>query len=260
MARKGVACTLASVVLFTMLLMANSSLVVGEGDLAETTQLSHLESRELLLGDILVGEASMQLLAQAQGYLASQPAECGSLPAYLDGVTSNATLAGGQGGVAYTVNADGSHWEGGSADDNLTILSPFVGADATSLDMRIVVALNETAGGGTVTRFRQESHLLHIPISPLSAAFLCGSVLGGLGEALAGVPPCNATSAAAAFSAALPPLVSEAGSLGFTLDAGWSLEGSQGCSVAYWFTLVEPGVEGVTGDFDWTVLGSGGAA
>jgi hypothetical protein len=259
MARKGVACTLASVVLFTMLLMANSALVVGEGDLAETTQLSHLESHELLLGDALIGEMSIQVLAQAQSYLTAQPADCSSLPQYLEGVASNVSLDGDQGGVTYAARAEGSYWNGRASDDNLTVLAPFEGADPASLNMRVVAVVNETAGGGTVTRFKQESHLLHVLVAPESAAFLCASALGGLGDALS-ASPCNATVEAEAFSAALPPLVSEAGSLGFTLNAGWSLEGSQACYVSYWITLVEPGVEGVTGDFDWTVLGSGGAA
>jgi hypothetical protein len=52
--------------------------------------------------------------------------------------------------------------------------------------------------------------------------------------------------------------VDEASGLGFDLSAGWGYAAS--CSVAYWFTLVEPRVEGVTGGFDWTVLGSGTTA
>jgi len=243
-----------------MLLVANSAAVVGEGDAAEATQLAHLESHELLLGDALVGEASLQFLSQAQGYLASEPADCASLPQYLEGVASNASLSGNQDGVDYSVAAVGSRWSGGAAGDNLTTLAPFAGADETSLDVRVVAVVNETAGGGAVLWFKEESHLLHIPIAPESAASLCASTLGGLGQAFGQVPPCNATSDAAAFSAALPPLVEEASSLGFTLDAGWSLGGSEGCYVSYWVTLVEPGVEGVAGGFDWTVLGAGEAA
>ena len=109
--------------------------------------------------------------------------------------------------------------------------------------------------GGTVSLERHELHLLHLPISPDSASSLCASTLGGLAAALTGTS-CNATSARTAFDSAMPPLVEQAAARGFFLSAGWQ-PGGAGCSSTYWIMLVELGVEGVTGSFDWAVRGSG---
>jgi len=256
MARKGIAATLASIALFTMLVIADSALMVGEGNLAATAQLTRLESHELVLGDSLMGEASLRVLAQSQAYLAGRPGDCSSLSQYLDGAAANASLAGDQGGINYSAAARSSRWEGGAMTDNLTVLSPFSGASASALNLRVSTIVSETGGGGTVSRTRDEAHLLHIPIEPVAASFLCDFTMGGLGRAFSGLSPCNATVAATEFSAVLPSLEGEARSLGFALDAGWSLSG---CRVGYWFTLVEPRVAGVTGAFDWEVRGSGEA-
>jgi hypothetical protein len=90
-----------------------------------------------------------------------------------------------------------------------------------------------------------------------AASSLCVSTLGSLAAALSR-SMCNATVGQDAFDAVMPALREDAAALGFTLAAGWNLGPS--CSAAYWVTLVEPGVAGVAGSFDWTVRGSGKTA
>lgn len=108
-------------------------------------------------------------------------------------------------------------------------------------------------GAGSVDLSRRESHLLNVPLDVAAASYLCSSTLSSLAAALSR-SPCNATLEQAGFSALLPSLVAEAAGEGFALTAGWS---AFGCSATYWVTLVEPGVAGAAGRFDWTVHGSG---
>ena len=119
------------------------------------------------------------------------------------------------------------------------------------------MSVKEVGGGGSVSLEREETHTLNLPIEVDSASSLCASTLDSLGAALSR-SPCNATLEQASFDSVLPGLVADAAALRFTLTAGWG--SGAACSATYWVTLVEPGVAGATGSFDWTVRGSGTTA
>jgi hypothetical protein len=261
--RKAIAATLASVILFTALVAADATVMTAEDNLASTAQTSHIESRELVLSEYSAGAASLLALAQVQSYLSSNPADCAGLNQYLEGISAATSTSGVAGGIAYSSNATAAFAPAvalsqGQPSDNLTIVAPFSGYLAGALNLQVALNAKVVGGGGTVSLERHELHLLHLPISPDSAHSLCASALGGLAAALSGTS-CNATSARAAFDSALPPLVEEAAARGFFLAAGWQ-PGGAGCSSSYWIMLVELGVEGVTGGFDWSVRGSGATA
>lgn len=259
MARKAVAASLAAVVLLSVLVVADATVMSAQEDLASVSQASHLESRELLLEQSSAGTAAMEALARVQAFLSADPAHCASLPAYLGSISATGSASGVDSGIRYSANATVSADAAATgAGDNLTVVSPFSGYLAGALDLRAVLSVMEESQGGLVTLARHETHTLNLPISPVSASYLCGSTSASLAAALSG-SPCNSTLEDEAFSAALPGLVGEAASRGFTLTAGWGLDGPS-CSASYWFTLVEPGVRGVAGSFDWTVLGSGTTA
>lgn len=259
MARKAIAATLASVVLFTVLLVADATVMSAQDNLASSAQMSFIESRELLLEQSLAGTVSLQALAQVQAYLSSNPADCGSLPQYLGSISASGSAFGDESGIVYSANVTAAEAPGRSVQaadvDNLTIIAPFSGGAPGALNLAATLSVKEVGGGGSVSLERHETHVLNLPVSPGSASSLCASSLGSLAAALSR-SPCNATLSQEAFEALLPGLVEEAAAQGFSLAAGWSSSGGS-CSVAYWVTLVEPGVLGVTGRFDWTVQGSG---
>ncbi len=257
MARKAVAATLASVLLFTALVVADSTIMTAEDNLLSGAQVSHVESRELLLGRALAGSSSLQVLAQVQGYLASHAADCSSMQQYLNSISVRYSTSGEDSGILFTANASGVRAPPGApqqTEDNLTLDAPFSGYATGDLNILTLVHVDEAGGGGAVLRQKGEAHILHIPIHPDAASSLCASALASLETALSR-SSCNATLAQAAFDTILPSLVRQAASLGFSLTAGWG----GGCPSSYWVTLVEPGVGGVTGDFDWTVHGAGTA-
>ncbi len=259
MARKAVAATLASVVLLTVLVVADATVMSAQENLASSAQTSHLESRELLLEESLAGGVSLQILARVQGYLSSNPAECDRLPQYFGSIFASSASSGEDSGIAYSANATAAEAPAPQAveSDNLTIVAPFAGGVPGVLDLREDLSVKEVGGGGAVSLQREETHTLNLPVEVDSASSLCASTLASLGAVLSR-SPCNATLEQAAFDSVLPGLVADASALRFTLTAGWG--SGPGCSAAYWLTLVEPGVAGATGSFDWTVLGSGTTA
>jgi hypothetical protein len=261
MARKAVAATLASVVLFTALVVADSTVMVAEDNVASSALTSHIESREMLMSESLAGTTSFQVLALVQSYLGRNSADCSTLPQYLASASASSSISGEETGIAYSSNATAAELQPsllrGAGPDNLTMLAPFSGGLPGTLNLQADLRIKEIWGGGSVSLERNELHVLHLPISPDTASSLCALSLGSLAAALRS--PCNSTSAQAAFDSALPRLVEEASARGFALTAGWG-SGGAACSATYWVTLVELGVEGVTGSFDWTLRGSGSTA
>jgi hypothetical protein len=261
LARKAVAATVASVLLFTALVVADSTIMVAQDNLASSALSAHIESRELVLSESLAGSASMEMLAQIQTYLASNPADCWSLPQYVASLTAAKSASGEDWVIAYAFNGTAAAAQvgllQGSQGDNLSMVAPFSGHLPGALDIQANISIKEVGGGGSVSLERHEFHLLNLPISPDSASSVCALALGSLAAALR--TSCNATSAQAAFNSVLPQLVVAAAARGFALTAGWGSNGAA-CSATYWVTLVEPGVRGATGSFDWTVRGSGATA
>jgi len=231
----------------------------AQDNLASSAQTSQIESRELLLEQSLAGSVSLQALAQVQGYLSSNPAECSLLVQYLGSISGSGSALGEDSGIAYAANATAVEARSASTQavrgDNLTVVAPFSGYLAGALNLQAALSVKEVGGGGSVSLEKREIHTLNLPIKPDSASSLCASTLDSLASALSR-SPCNATLSEEAFGAALPGLVEEAAAQGFALTAGWG-SGGTACSAAYWVTLVEPGVAGATGSFDWTVHGSG---
>ncbi len=259
MARRAVAATLASVVLLSLLVVADATIVSAQDNLAAGSQLSRVETRELVLEQALMGSLSMGVLAQAQSFLSTNPATCGEFEGYVGSISASSSSSGDDSGTSYVANATGVGDAGPSspAADNLTVVSPFSGGAEGALDMRVAFSIREVGGGGSVLLERHETHVLNVPVRLGDAALLCASAQDALGSALSR-SPCNSTLVQAAFGATLPGLMTEASALGFVLTAG--LVWGAVCAPSYWFKLVELGVPGATGSFDWTVVGSGPAA
>ena len=186
MARKAVAATLASVVLLTVLVVADATVMSAQENLASSAQTSHLESRELLLEESLAGGVSLQVLAQVQGYLSSNPAECDSLPQYFGSIFASSASSGEDSGIAYSANATAAEAPAPQAveSDNLTIVAPFAGGVPGVLDLREDLSVKEVGGGGSVSLQREETHTLNLPVEVDSASSLCASTLASLGAVL----------------------------------------------------------------------------
>ena len=259
MARKAVAATLASLLLFTALVVADSTIMAAQDNLASSALSSKVETRESLLGQYSAGTAALDALAQVQAYVSSNPADCAGMSQYLGSISARASVSGEDSGIEYSsgVNATGADVLQVFQAENLTVAAPFSGFLPGAMNLQASLSIKEVGGGGSVSLERHELHTLHLPISPQSASSLCASILGSLAASLSG-SSCNGSLAQAAFVSVMPSLFEEAAARGFFLAAGWAP--GTGCLATYWIMLVELGVEGVTGSFDWTVRGSGSTA
>ncbi len=261
MARKAVAATLASVLLFTALVAADSTMMVANDDLASSAQASHIESRESLLAQYSAGLAVMHALAEVQAYASADPADCSRLPQYVGSLSVQASASGEDSGISYSSNVSAIGVSVTSSPvfpaDNLTVVAPFSGYLLGALNLQAALSVREVGGGGSLSLTRDELHVLHLPISLADAASLCAYTLGSLAASLSSAR-CNASLAQAGFDSLMPSLIEAAAARGFLFAAGWAL--GAGCSATFWIVLIELAVAGVTGSFDWMVRGSGSTA
>lgn len=259
MARKAVATTLSAVLLLTMVVVAAAATMSSEENLATTAQASSLETRESMIANYEAGALTLDDLSQVDRFLSSTPAPCGGLPGYLASISASNSTSGSTGGIAYSASARAFPAPAATADSAATVsalLRPFAGPKPGALNLDVETTVSESASGLVSLALNQTS-VVDVPIEADQADSVCASSLSSLESALGRVPPCNSTLAEAAFSSLFPSLESLASGAGFQLTAGW---GFAGCAVDYWITLEEPGVAGATGEFEWTVVGSGDAA
>src|SRR5437016_4044995 len=111
---------------------------------ASSAQTSHVESRAHVLSEYSGGVASLHALAQVQGFLSSNPADCAGLQQYLGSISAASSVSGDDAGIAYAsgVTAIVAPAQGDSGD-NLTVVAPFSGHVAGELNLR--VSLNTRA-------------------------------------------------------------------------------------------------------------------
>jgi len=261
MARKAVATSLAAVLLLTAVVAAAATTMASQENLASTAQATSLETREAMIAGSESGSLTLTDISKVDDFLSGSPATCGGLQDYLSSISASSSDSGFQGGVAYLASASASASTDAAAaspgQGDAPLLRPFSGPKEGGLNLDVELTVNESASGLAYLSTRQ-SEVVDVPIAVDSASSLCASSLSALASAFSSVPPCNGTVAQAAFSGLLPSLESLAGGYGFQLAAGWGF--GPGCGVDYWVRLVEPGVAGATGSFQWTVLGSGETA
>ena len=253
MARRGVAATVASVILLSTLVVAAATVMTGQDNSAQASRQVQLLTRIHLLDVAEGGAASLSSLADVASVVASTPAACEGLKSYPGQVTGSAALNGTDTGIAYTATAAVfPDFATGSPGDNLTAMAPFAGHADGMLNLEDDLQFSATTAGDAITLGRAEVHLLNLPIRVSAAESLCSSVASGLSGAFA-PNKCNYTLDAKAYAHEMPLLVASALAQNFTLTAGYSL----GCTMTFTFTLVQQGVQGPAGPFDWTVLGKG---
>jgi hypothetical protein len=235
--------------------------MVSEENLAAAAQASGLETKEAVIAQAEEGALTLKDISEVDDALSRDPAPCGGMPRYLAAIAASSSDSGSQGGVDYSANSTAvpalGAAPGGETDGGSSLIRPFSGPEPGALDLEVLVDVSESASG-LVSLAARHTTIVNVPIGVDSASSLCDSSLRSLRSAFVRVPPCNSTSAQAAFASALPSVEASAAARGFRLAAGWGF--GTGCGVDYWITLVEPGVAGATGSFQWTVLGSGGAA
>jgi hypothetical protein len=261
MARKAVATSLAAVLLLTVVVAAAATTMSSQENLASAAQATSLANRETMMAQAESGSLTLTDISKVDDFLAGNPASCGEIPQYLQAISASSSASGFEGGVAYSANATVLPAPAGllaaSGPVNSSLIRPFSGPEEGAFNLEVELSVSESASG-LASLSTYQTVVANVPIEVDSASSLCTSTLYALQSSFARVPPCNATVGQTVFASLLPSLQSSAGSYGFQLTAGWGF--GAGCGADYWLKLVEPGVAGATGSFQWAVLGSGGTA
>jgi hypothetical protein len=266
--RRAVAATLVSVIVFTSLLFANAALYAAGNTYRSTAVLSASQQRESNFASLLIGLSAYSALADAQSYLQGHPFDCSEpQSSYLDSLVGSESVGGANQGIEYSVDASwgyapGFEGLGFGDDDGLSgapsMIRPFSGYSGGALNLVVVTTIDETELGGLPAYSVGATESVHIPVSLDTTVSLCTSALSAARESLSSLPSCNTSSV----DEALGLLRSENPGLdsvemGASAQRSATLDGAGRCDIQYWVTITEEGIEGVTGTFDWTVLGSG---
>lgn len=253
MGRRAVAATLASVVIFTMMLVANAAVYSSENGYLASARLTSVQVGEVGYASLLEGSSAYNSLAQTQSFLQSTPMDCSTWQSYLDSISGSASKAGTEQGVSFSSASSWSYTPSPSPLSGTTLLpSQFDGYSSGELDIEVSTAVNETYLGGLPSYTAQDDRMVHLQVQPEAVAASCASALSDLRSVLATTTSCN--------SSAIDELVSQA-RLRYPLlssyDSGASpsLSGAR-CTVDYWVrtSLAESGVSGA---FEWTVFDDG---
>jgi len=253
MGRRAVAATLISFVIFTSLFVANSALYSSENSSLGAAVLSAIQVRESAYGGTLTGLSVFASLAEAQGYLQSNPLDCTSPQPYLGSMSGSARDSGADEGISYTADASWSYSPTPPPGGGSEYVAQFSGYEAGDLNMEVGTSVEESYNGGLPSYSFQTTEAAHLPVPLASIVSLCLAALSDLHDALSQLQYCNSTGVDGALGAAAS---------GYALLATYSpgataTPGPSGCSVDYGITTTESGLEGVSGPFQMTVVGEG---
>jgi hypothetical protein len=254
MGRRAVAATIASVVVFTTLLLANAVFFSAENSYLSATNLSSAQLQERDYAPVIVGLSAYDSLARTQSFLQSTPMDCSSSQAYLAALSGDQSVQGRNQSVWYSANASWAYAsDTPQAVGDALLPSQFNGYSAGDLNLRVSTSVNESFVGGLPSYSIQEDEVVHLSVQPQQAAAECLSALSALRSAVSTAQSCNSSLIARDVSSAQ----ARPGLMGSFTGGASVGPTAKGCMVDYWVTMTQTGVQGVSGTFPWTVFGSG---
>lgn len=254
MDRRGVAATIASVVVFTTMLLANTAVYAAQNGYLSAVTISGAQVQERELAVVLVGLSSYSSLAFTQSFLQSTPMDCTSPGPYLAAVAGSGTQISEDQGIDYGVSSSWSYVPAPVSERSDALLpSQFVGYGEGDLNLRVVTVVNESFAGGLPSYSVQYVEVVHIPVHLQVIVSACLSALSEIRSALSTLASCDASAVEQALSVAKARSVAPS-----SFEDGASASSAAGrCFVSYWVTTTQTGIPGVSGAFQWTVSGSG---
>lgn len=268
--RSAVAATIASVIVFTTMLVANAVLFSSQNNLLPASQEYSAQVAERGMAGVVPSLAAYEALDHVQSYLQQNPMDCSSGPApYLDRLAGTWSASGNQQGIEFSSSSSWGYDATAGRTADTSPASPlgvdFDGFSAGSLNVLVTTLLNESYyhTGGLPTYSAQTSEVVHLPVEPVLEAERCQTALSELGAVVATLQDCNESSL-------LALVVNATGELplldGYRVNATIDGQGSNAtsaappsaptCLVSYSVTTTLLGIPGVAGTFQWTLSGS----
>jgi Spherulation-specific family 4 len=168
--RNGFAATLASVILFTTLLLASVTVQYYSDISAQMSQLTQLETDVSSTSPLLMASNALWLLHDFQQYLVLHPpANCSTTATadrYLSSIAvSNSTvIEDGKNGLGWQVSGVARYYDAANpGEDNLTSLSPtYSGYDKGMVNLAVSTRVRAT--GVSINYTKEEVHYVHLPV------------------------------------------------------------------------------------------------
>jgi Spherulation-specific family 4 len=168
--RKGFAATLASVILFSTLLLASVTVQYYSDISAQMSQLTQLESNVSSTSPLMMASNVLWLIHDFQQDLALHPpANCSTTATadkYLSSiVVTNATVVeDSKNGLGWQVSGVARYYDGANpGGDNLTSLSPsYSGYDKGMVNLAVSTRVRAT--GVSINYTKEEVHYVHLPV------------------------------------------------------------------------------------------------
>ncbi len=236
-----------------MMLVANTAIYSSQQGYLSSARLGSAQIQETGYASVLAAASTFSALAQVQSFLQSTPMDCSNSQAYLASIGGTSSHEGTEQDVSY---AEGSSWEylqtASTSPGNSLISDQFDGYVPGDLNIEVTTAVSETYLGGLPAYSTHSVGVLHIDIQPETMAAQCVSALGDLRDGLFSLSSCNSSLISQQLSLARTryPLLGS-----FETGASASVIAGR-CSVSYWVRTSQAGT-GVSGTFEWTVVGSG---
>jgi hypothetical protein len=256
MDRHGVAATIASVVIFTTLILANSVLFSVENSYLGSRDQTSAEVQERGVATLLTGVSAYSSLSSAQSFIETNVMSCSSPGSYLASLTGNTALTGDEGSVAYSESSGWTYVAGSAPQPGDHLLpSQFDGYDSDGLNIQVETDINETFAGGLPTYSGHTMEVVHIPVQPYSIASECLTVLGTLRSELSNATSCDPSS----FAGPVAEVDASFVRTNLDLQAGASVVSTSNgtCQVDYWVRMTQSGIQGVSAAFQLRAFGSG---
>jgi hypothetical protein len=247
--RRGIAATLATAAVFSVLLVANALVVSGsqQGDLMAAK--ADAESYLWVRGTSLEGSLGLALMDELQSAVSSQAFPCSGWAAAVQEAVANLPAVRAAG----PVSGSGSLSPGGGYEtaDNLSSLEPFNGWSAGGLDVYYFVSLSGAVPSLGVAFRASQVHRLSMEAELGQMAQLCSGAVAAAAAAFAGAgaDACNGTAVAAAIARASSSLDARAAAEGFGAGLSYALSASPRCEGQVDVAVSQAGVQGPEGPF-----------
>jgi hypothetical protein len=253
--RHGVGATVAAAIVFSVILVSNLAIFAASQDRARLYVQANAEgsmSAEFVVLSAAGGAEALSAAAQALG---SGPLACSTATRALNIELGLFSYIQERAGVTVSVRTRAV--VGGSAADNLSMLSPFNGLAPGDLGIRLNLTASGSDAGAGVSFNKHETHYAHLPVRFSAGVADCTEAVALVEEAASGTDPVNCTRqwVDPIMRAAVLTPASEASADGFSFRLDYSITASAGCSVVFTVTLEQDGIQGPSGTFTLLLRG-----
>lgn len=257
--RSGVGATLASAVVFSLMLMAQLVVLTGAEGRERLVLTADLESMTNVNETVLAASRVLEALDVLQGYLTRTPLNCSTAVQSADAEMVSMSSSTTWGGIVVS-QAIGPASNTNQAD-NMTILSPFNGLVAGMLGVRDAMSSSTVGSYPQVTFHRYEVHEFHLPVKLGLMASFCLSATSQIDSAVHSfhITTCNATAIDTLMDSESGDIGNGAEGLGVSAGLRYNVL-SPSCRIVFMLRVEQEEIPGPLGEFAVTVEHEGAAS